>query len=87
MPGADSAVRSSQEAREAIPACHAMPQYRLIATNDRAKALIGPHGCDIVLYGDTRIGRGVAGPQTFTLPVDWLQFSTRHCRVYSADVS
>ncbi|KAL6776730.1 hypothetical protein ACKKBF_B30710 [Auxenochlorella protothecoides x Auxenochlorella symbiontica] len=62
-----------------------MPQYRLIATNDRAKALIGPHGCDIVLYGDTRIGRGVAGPQTFTLPVDWLQFSSRHCRVYSAD--
>lgn len=63
-----------------------MPHYRLMASNDRAKSLYAPDGCDIVLYGDTRIGRGATGPQSFKLPVDWIQFSTRHCRVYSADV-
>lgn len=64
-----------------------MPHFRLVATSPRARSITGPHGCDIVLgTEETRIGRGVSGPGAFLIPKDWVQISTRHCRVTGDEV-
>lgn len=65
--------------------------YTLRACSDKAKSYHNDStgGCDIPLCtsNETQVGRGVNGPSDFVLPIDWVQISTRHCRLYYESVS
>lgn len=56
--------------------------YFLIAESAFAKTFQGPHGPDIIVGDDTRIGRSVTGRDACRLPAKWAQVSGNHCKIF-----
>lgn len=56
--------------------------YFLFAESAFAKTFQGPHGPDIIVGDDTRIGRSVTGRDSCRLPAKWAQVSGNHCKIF-----
>ena len=56
--------------------------YFLFADSSFAKTFQGPHGPDILVGDDTRIGRSVTGRDSCRLPAKWAQVSGNHCKIF-----
>ncbi len=56
--------------------------YFLFAESELAKTFQGPHGPDILVGDDTRIGRSVTGRDSCKLPTKWAQVSGNHCKIF-----
>ena len=56
--------------------------YFLFADSVFAKTFQGPHGPDILVGDDTRIGRSVTGRDSCRLPAKWAQVSGSHCKIF-----
>jgi len=56
--------------------------YFLFAKSELAKTFQGPHGPDILVGDDTRIGRSVTGRDSCKLPTKWAQVSGNHCKIF-----
>ena len=61
---------------------HFIMTYFLFAESELAKTFQGPHGPDILVGDDTRIGRSVSGRDSCKLPTKWAQVSGNHCKIF-----
>lgn len=61
---------------------HFIMSYFLFADSELAKTFQGPHGPDILVGDDTRIGRSVSGRDSCKLPTKWAQVSGNHCKIF-----